>query len=46
LPQRVVSSFEENVALLRKFEDEQKLTSEQMGLLNRAEILAAQLGQR
>jgi hypothetical protein len=46
LPQRVVSSFEANVALLRKFEDERKLTSEQSGLLNEAEILVAQLEQR
>jgi hypothetical protein len=46
LPQRVVSSFEANVALLRKFEDERKLTSEQSGLLNKAEILSAQLAER
>jgi hypothetical protein len=46
LPQRVVSSFEANVAILRKFDDERKLTSEQSGLLNKAEILSAQLGER
>jgi hypothetical protein len=46
LPQRVISSFEANLAVLRRFEDERKLTSEQSRLLNKAELRAAQFAQR
>jgi hypothetical protein len=46
LPQMVVSAVGTNVAILRKFKSEGKLTSEQSDLLDKAEILAARLAQR
>jgi hypothetical protein len=46
LPQRVMSSFEANLTILRRLNDERKLTSEQSSALNKAELLAARFGQR
>lgn len=44
LPRRVISLFEANLAVLRKFRDERKLTSDQLDVLSKAEILAVRLG--
>lgn len=46
LPHMLVSAVKTNLAILRKFKTEGKLTSEQSDLLDKAEILAARLAQR
>jgi TIR domain-containing protein len=46
LPRMLVSAVETNLTTLRKFRTEGKLTSEQSDLLDKVEILAAQLAQR
>jgi hypothetical protein len=45
LPERVVSLFKANVAILRKFKDEGRLTPQQSAVLGGAEALEARLGE-
>jgi hypothetical protein len=46
VPQRVLATFRESIALLQKFRDEGKLTPEQSELLAKAEIVMVKLAAR
>ena len=46
IPQRVLTTFRESVALLQRFRDEGRLTSDESETLGKAEIVMAKLAAR